>query len=1079
MSARSLLSLSAIAVALLPGGARATTVTVDGAGGGDYLTIQAGLDAVAAGDTVRVVAGTYAGAGNTNLNFDGKDVLLQSISGADLTIIQGDGTGPGLVFDDGEPAGTVVEGFTITGCERAVTVSAGSAPTILDCTIAANQASGDGAGVWVSGASPTIEGCFVVENEATGRSGGIHAELGASDVLSVLATVIVGNSSGTYGGGGVIAGGGSATFTACTITGNRSYNGGIETGGGGLAVIDALTSVALVRTILWGNPSAAGAEEDGVVMSVTGSLSFTCCNIDSSGVGGTGNVTYAGTNVFENPHFCLPANFREGSAWTDGDYTLAANSPNLAANNACGQRIGALGAGCGPVHVWTGASGNFDWFAPANWSPGTIPDSTSHVQLAEGVVEIVGGTADVSFITQCPEGAGVDSLYVGPGGALRTSCAALGRTADQTTSYGGGTQLNGGDIELCDPDPGLPTMLILPTGRLWTCGGRMHGAGTILIQGAWTSTFDCGSDSTEVEGVAVEIAEAAAAGGAALARGGGASSGVVVESGVLSLSQPLANHGTLEVAEGATLRADVRVERTGTFQLNGTLDEYDAGDGLSNVGSVAASAATTATAFTPMTNDRDDAAGAIGHLTVTSGVLRLAAGIVNRADVDVDPGAELRVGAASTNESAGSWIVRGDVTGAGTLENFGLIEKRGTMTSAFDPALTNARDAATLVPGELGVAAGVLEVGSLDNDGRVVVQTGGELRIGNLAHRENALIAGRGRVVVTDPTPNWAGEVRPGAPVGVLTSLTIEGLYDPRPFADLSIELGGTDPGVDHDQVIVEGSTAPVFGGGLSVTLANGFTPAAGDSFLVLRDDTVASGALHRGASFDCLSGTQLPGGIVLDPVVTTDGLVLVARASTPSNAFPVAVPDTFAVALAAITQVGPLANDTDADGDPLRIVRVAAEPTYGTAVIEAGDQTLLYLPGPSFPGTDTLTYVVTDCAGAVDSTTVTLTTTVTSIADGVSGGAGVTLRAPSPNPSRGLTRVHFELARAVDVTLDVFDVRGRRVASLARGRFPAGTHAVDWDGSASSGGRVAAGIYFVRFESEGQVETRKVVVLR
>lgn len=69
------------------------------------------------------------------------------------------------------------------------------------------------------------------------------------------------------------------------------------------------------------------------------------------------------------------------------------------------------------------------------------------------------------------------------------------------------------------------------------------------------------------------------------------------------------------------------------------------------------------------------------------------------------------------------------------------------------------------------------------------------------------------------------------------------------------------------------------------------------------------------------------------------------------------------------------------------------------------------------------------------------------------------------PNPFRGSTRFAFTVpaAAGADVDLGVFDVAGRRMASLARGSFAAGSHVVAWDGRGLDGSRARAGMYFVR----------------
>jgi hypothetical protein len=69
------------------------------------------------------------------------------------------------------------------------------------------------------------------------------------------------------------------------------------------------------------------------------------------------------------------------------------------------------------------------------------------------------------------------------------------------------------------------------------------------------------------------------------------------------------------------------------------------------------------------------------------------------------------------------------------------------------------------------------------------------------------------------------------------------------------------------------------------------------------------------------------------------------------------------------------------------------------------------------------------------------------------------------PNPFHGSTRFAFSVpdAAGAEVDMAVFDVAGRRVASLARGRFDAGAHIVQWDGRGLDGSRARAGMYFVR----------------
>ena len=86
------------------------------------------------------------------------------------------------------------------------------------------------------------------------------------------------------------------------------------------------------------------------------------------------------------------------------------------------------------------------------------------------------------------------------------------------------------------------------------------------------------------------------------------------------------------------------------------------------------------------------------------------------------------------------------------------------------------------------------------------------------------------------------------------------------------------------------------------------------------------------------------------------------------------------------------------------------------------------------------------------------------------------------PNPFNPSTTIDYHLAADSHVTLKVFDVLGREVATLADNKEGAGDHAVDFDGSG-----FASGVYFYRLQARqvevGQngsfTETRKLLLLR
>ena len=91
-----------------------------------------------------------------------------------------------------------------------------------------------------------------------------------------------------------------------------------------------------------------------------------------------------------------------------------------------------------------------------------------------------------------------------------------------------------------------------------------------------------------------------------------------------------------------------------------------------------------------------------------------------------------------------------------------------------------------------------------------------------------------------------------------------------------------------------------------------------------------------------------------------------------------------------------------------------------------------------------------------------------------LSGGAR--LRA-APNPAMGPVQIDFTLVRESAFELDVLDIAGRKVETLASGTHQAGPHRVLWYGKVR--GRTApAGMYFVRLRAE-RVFTRSIAVTR
>jgi len=83
------------------------------------------------------------------------------------------------------------------------------------------------------------------------------------------------------------------------------------------------------------------------------------------------------------------------------------------------------------------------------------------------------------------------------------------------------------------------------------------------------------------------------------------------------------------------------------------------------------------------------------------------------------------------------------------------------------------------------------------------------------------------------------------------------------------------------------------------------------------------------------------------------------------------------------------------------------------------------------------------------------------------------------PNPFSDRTRLRFVLDEPGDVSVEVFDVRGRRVRTLIDEALPAGERNLAWDGRDDAARSAASGVYFVRLRAGGEEARARVVLLR
>ncbi|MBX3426346.1 MAG: autotransporter-associated beta strand repeat-containing protein [Pirellulales bacterium] len=277
----------------------------------------------------------------------------------------------------------------------------------------------------------------------------------------------------------------------------------------------------------------------------------------------------------------------------------------------------------------------------------------------------------------------------------------------------------------------------------------------------------------------------------------------------------------------------------GTVHFNGLMDGVQFYDqALSGAQIAALYEGTNVHGTLPTTTNVTIAGGATLDVNGTVQAIGSLAGAVNSA-VTLGAGRLIVDSAANTQFS-------GAVSGTG-----GSLVKRGAGTLTLTGP--NAYTGGTQIDG-----------GAVRVNGSVV---------GPLVVNAGGMLQGTG-VVAGTATIADGGAVAPGSGPGVLTL----GGLDLQAGSHTFVELGGLVRGSQYDAIVVNGLAN--FGGSLTVSLINGLTPAAGDSF-DLFDWNSTSGA------FDALILPSLPTGLAWDAAnLLSTGVLAVAAATFPPGDF-------------------------------------------------------------------------------------------------------------------------------------------------------------------------------------------------
>jgi len=340
---RTTIRILTLAVALLgiAGPAAALTRNVPA----QFASIHAAVQASAAGDTVRVAAGTYhdcthptEGAGSTPACVILKTGVTIIGAGPNATIIDAQGLGRGIFGENvsacrvenlqvrgayaqiygagillrNVPATVALTDLRVTACGDGgvvciysahatltrleidhnaakqgggLSVEESSSPHVTDCTIHHNTAP-SGAGIFMrTNCSPVIDGCTIsynVINAAYGNGGGIAVQ---SATPTITDCTIIGNETLGYGGGVAFVQEAGGLLENCLVDGNDAA--GDYSTGGGVAV--SQSNPVLRSNVIVGNLcSGFYAEGGGLDISFTPSPTIENCTIAGNATGANG-----------------------------------------------------------------------------------------------------------------------------------------------------------------------------------------------------------------------------------------------------------------------------------------------------------------------------------------------------------------------------------------------------------------------------------------------------------------------------------------------------------------------------------------------------------------------------------------------------------------------------------------------------------------------------------------------------------------------------------------------------------------------------------------------------------------------
>jgi T5SS/PEP-CTERM-associated repeat protein len=640
----------------------------------------------------------------------------------------------------------------------------------------------------------------------------------AGGQVSVGLSSVIGTNSGSVGSGTVMGIGSKWSSSGSMVVGSAG-SGQLVLGDGGQVTSVGDASIGQFAT---GN---GGVTISGAGSTWTNTAGGLYIGGTSAGTAGVGNLTInSGGTVSVSG---------QTKIWNGGG-TLTINGGTLRTGSFT--RLNTFNFYDGTLII---NGGNLN-----NGSSATALTIAGNTSTAQPALELLAGASTSNVSTLTVGGNGLGSVLLSASQLTTTSDVSIGTTgysSGTVTLTGSGAGLTvGGNLSLGVSAGSSGTLTIGPGATANVAGALSFGSGGAINMNGGALQFASlnpqgGSVNFNAGIVTLSntITHAATLGDAELsALLGGAhnlTAGQTITSGGLSFTLTIGANLNIN---GGTLSPDTLQNNASLQVIQGTASGDTA---LANNGSILMAGNLAVLSGGTLTNN----SGALisGTGTINNNLINAVGGTIRAT------GSERLVFAGGANTNSGNI----DLVG-------GTLEFRQSFTNAAGAAISGYGSLITssAAPGGLGIANnGVMQFsggntairGDVNNNagGQIFTFGGSVTTFFDDVHNDGSIYTFTGARTVffggysgagTQPgggTNEFVGDTRPGNSPAVM-QIGGNGVFDSP--ARLFIELGGTAPGTQFDQVHVAGQLA--LGGMLNVSLINGFSPAVGNSFDIL-----------------------------------------------------------------------------------------------------------------------------------------------------------------------------------------------------------------------------------------------------